>query len=158
MGIGDRLKNLLNVSEEEYADAYDIDEEETVEEDYSKDVRSSGFSFNRSRTENEGKVVDMRTSVPAAAQASNKTKIVFRKLEQLEDVASVADSINEKKIVVLNLETCHDEVSIRIIDFLNGVSYANNGDMRRIAGRVYIITPYNVPLTGELLDGIEQSF
>ena len=38
-----------------------------------------------------------------------------------------------------------------------GVAYANNGDIKRVAGRAYIITPYNVPLTGELLDEVEHS-
>ena len=30
-------------------------------------------------------------------------------------------------------------------------------EMKRVAGRAYIITPYNVPLTGELLDGFDYS-
>lgn len=160
MGIGNKFKNLFNISEEEYAGNFDFDETDADEEEeiFSKDTRSGGFGFNKSHGETDGKVVDIRSSVPAAAQATNKTKIVFRKLEQLEDAASVADSINEKKIVLLNLETCNDDVLKRIIDFISGVSYANNGDMQRIARKVFIITPYNVPLTGELLDGIEQAF
>ena len=158
MGIGNRIKNIFNVSEEDYADDFDMEEEERADEDYSKDVRSSGFGFNRSRNESDSKVVDIRTSVPAANQGSPKAKIVFNKLDRYEDVAGVADDINEKRIVVLNLETCPNDVSVRIIDFLSGVAYANSGEMKRIAGRVYIITPYNVPLTGEMLDGIEHTY
>ena len=59
---------------------------------------------------------------------------------------------NEKRIVILNLETCPNDVSQRIIDFLYGVAYANHGDFKKVAGRAYIITPYNVPVSGELLD------
>jgi len=160
MNFGSKLKNLFNVSEEEYYDDMDIEENERDEEDYSsRDVRSNSFGFNRSRSENEGKVVDLRTSGPAAAtQGSSKAKIVFNKLDRYEDVATVADDINDKRIVVLNLETCPNDVSVRIIDFLSGVAYANSGEMKRIAGRVYIIAPYNVPLTGEMLDGIEHAY
>ncbi|NLX93068.1 MAG: cell division protein SepF [Clostridiales bacterium] len=82
---------------------------------------------------------------------------MFKKLDRFEDVAGVADVLNEKRIVVLNLETCQPDISRRIIDFLYGVAYANNGELKRIAGRAYIITPYNVPLTGELLDEADSS-
>ena len=157
MGFGDKFKNIFNLSEEEYFDDMDIDEGERADEDYSKDVRSSGFSFNRSRNEsNDGKVVDMRSSVPASAPSS-KAHVVFKKLDRYEDVGNVADVLNEKRIVILNLETCPNDVSVRIIDFLSGVAYANGGEMKRVAGRAYIITPYNVPLTGELLDGFDHS-
>lgn len=159
MGFGDKIKNLFSVSEEEYYDDMDLEENERDTEDYSKDVRSNSFGFVRSsRTDSESKVVDMRPAAPANAQTSAKAKIVFNKLDRYEDVGSVADDVNDKRIVVLNLETCPNDVSVRIIDFLSGVAYANSGEMKRIAGRVYIITPYNVPLTGEMLDGIDRAY
>ncbi len=154
MGFGDKFKNIFNVSEEEYFDDMDMNDNDRDGDDSPRDVRSSGFSFNRSRNESsDGKVVDMRSSVPAQA---SKAQVVVKKLDRYEDVGSVADVLNEKRIVVFNLETCPNDVSVRIIDFLSGVAYANGGEMKRIAGRAYIITPYNVPITGELLDGFDH--
>ena len=154
MGFGDKFKNIFNVSEEEYFDDMDIDDNDRDIDESPRDVRSSGFSFNRSRNESsDGKVVDMRSS-PAAQ--SSKAQVVVKKLDRYEDVGSVADVLNEKRIVVFNLETCPNDVSVRIIDFLSGVAYANGGEMKRIAGRAYIITPYNVPITGELIDGFDH--
>ena len=155
MGMMDKFKNMFNMSEEEFLDDVDIDEEEPEKDDYSHDVRSN-FSFGH-KNERDNKVVDIRSSVPAAAAASSKAHVVFKKLDRYEDVGSVADVPNEKRIVILNLETCPNDATIRIIDFLSGVAYANNGDIKRVAGRAYIITPYNVPLTGELLDEVEHS-
>ena len=155
MGMMDKFKNMINMSEEEFLDDVDIDEEEPEKDDYSHDVRSN-FSFGH-KNETDNKVVDIRSSVPAAAAASSKAHVVFKKLDRYEDVGSVADVLNEKRIVILNLETCPNDATIRIIDFLSGVAYANNGDIKRVAGRAYIITPYNVPLTGELLDEVEHS-
>ena len=154
MGMMDKFKNMFNMSEEEFLDDVDIDEEEPEKDDYSHDVRSN-FSFGH-KNERDNKVVDIRSSVPAAAAASSKAHVVFKKLDRYEDVGSVADVLNEKRIVILNLETCPNDATIRIIDFLSGVAYANNGDIKRVAG-AYIITPYNVPLTGELLDEVEHS-
>lgn len=152
MGMMDKFKNMFNMSEEEFLDDVDLDDEEPEREDSSRDMRSN-FSFNH-RNDRDGKVVDIRSSVPAA---SSKAHVVFKKLDRYEDVGSVADVLNEKRIVILNLETCPNDATVRIIDFLSGVAYANNGDIKRVAGRAYIITPYNVPLTGELLDEVEHS-
>ena len=82
---------------------------------------------------------------------------MFKKIDSFEEVVPVADILNEKRIVILNLETCPDNDSRRIIDFLSGVAYANSGTMQRVAGRAYIVTPNNVPLSGELLDEVANS-
>lgn len=156
MGLGDKIKTLFNVSEEEYYDDMDIEENEAAEEESAKDVRSSSFGFGRSRSESDSNVYDMRTSAPAS-HGGSKTNIKVYKIDRFDDVATVAQQINDKKIVVLNLETCPSDVSVRIIDFISGVSFANSAEIKRIAGKVYIISPYNVPLTGEMLDGIEHT-
>lgn len=152
MGFADKFKNMFNMSEEEFFDDVDLDEEDMNEED-SREVKSN-FSFGRQRSDHENKVVDIRSSVSAT---SAKAHVVFKKIDRFEDVGSVADVLNEKKIVILNLETCPNDATVRIIDFLSGVAYANNGDIKRVAGRAYIITPYNVPLTGELLDEVGRA-
>lgn len=158
MSIVNKFKNMFSMSEEEFLDDVDLDDNDSNEEDYSRDVRSN-FGFNRSKSDGDtgNKVVDMRSSVPAATAASSKAHVVFKKLDRFEDVGSVADVLNEKRIVILNLETCPNDVSVRVIDFLSGVAYANSGEIKRVAGRAYIITPYNVPLTGELLDEMSNS-
>ena len=59
---------------------------------------------------------------------------------------------------MLNLETTQKDVARRIIDFLSGVAYANGGKIKRVATDTFIITPYNVDLTGDdLLDEIESN-
>lgn len=60
--------------------------------------------------------------------------------------------------MVLNLEKTEKDVSRRIVDFLSGVAYANNGKIKRIATNTFIITPYNVDLTGDdVLDELENN-
>ena len=58
---------------------------------------------------------------------------------------------------MLNLESTNKEVSRRLIDFLSGVAYANEGQIKRVANSTYIITPYNVDFVGDLLDELESS-
>lgn len=152
MGMMDRLKKFVNVSEEEYFgevnEGQDVDG--YAEEGY---VPQAGPQARRSDVQPESsaapKVVDIRSNT--------RPQVVFKKMDSLDGLTAVADILNEKRIVILNLETCPVDITRRIIDYLSGVAYANQGDIKRVAGRAYIITPYNVPLTGELLDQIESA-
>ena len=129
MGMMDKFKNMFNMSEEEFLDDVDIDDEEPEKED-SRDVRSIFLSITEATDNKCCRYTFVRS---AAAAASSKAHVVFKKLDRYEDVGSVADVLNEKKkrIVILNLETCPNDATVRIIDFLSGVAYANNGDIKR---------------------------
>ena len=84
-------------------------------------------------------------------------QVVLVKPESFDNVTEVADHLNERKTVVLNIESMTKDVARRWIDFLTGVAYANRGQMKKIANSTYIITPYNVDLTGGLLDELESN-
>ena len=82
---------------------------------------------------------------------------VLVKPERFEDASTIADHLNNKRTVVLNLESTNKEVSRRLVDFLSGVAYANNGQIKRVANSTFIITPYNVDIMGDLLDELENN-
>lgn len=152
MKLKDKLMKYINVTDDDYIDS--------AESDYSDDfdfepaqapVQESPRAASHSRSEkaSANNVVNINSS---KASSQPKPHVVFQKIDRFEEVGEVADILNEKRIVILNLETCPNDVSQRIIDFLYGVAYANHGDFKKVAGRAYIITPYNVPVSGELLD------
>ena len=89
--------------------------------------------------------------------APNQLKVVLVKPERFDDASMVADHLNEKRTVVLNLESTNKEVSRRLVDFLSGVAYANNGKIKRVANSTFIITPYNVDVMGDILDELEST-
>lgn len=73
--------------------------------------------------------------------ATTQLKVVLVKPERFEDASTIADHLNNKRTVVLNLESTNKEVSRRLVDFLSGVAYANNGQIKRVANSTFIITP-----------------
>ncbi|NLL63792.1 MAG: cell division protein SepF [Ruminococcaceae bacterium] len=83
-------------------------------------------------------------------------QVVLAKPERFDDASAIADNLNEKRTVVLNLESANRDVARRLIDFLSGVAYANGGQLKRVANSTFIITPYNVNVSGDLLDEIES--
>lgn len=154
MGFKEKLKQFINVSDDDYIDSAEPAYEDDFDFQPSAPAAPAGRQTQQARTERttaaSNNVVNINTSKQAPGQP--KPHVVFQKIDRFEEVGEVADILNEKRIVILNLETCPNDVSQRIIDFLYGVAYANHGDFKKVAGRAYIITPYNVPVSGELLD------
>ena len=156
MSLKDKLKQFINVTDDDYIESAETDYNDDFDFEPAKQSASAEKTqterVRRERTYNNSNnnVVNMNSSKAASNQP--KPHVVFQKIDRFEEVGEVADILNEKRIVILNLETCPNDVSQRIIDFLYGVAYANHGDFKKVAGRAYIITPYNVPVTGELLD------
>lgn len=89
--------------------------------------------------------------------ATAQLQVVLVKPERFDDASVVADHLNSKRTVVLNLESANKDVSRRILDFLSGVAYANNGQIKKVANCTFIITPYNVGIMGDLLDELENN-
>lgn len=140
MGIKDKLSGFFRAQEDEYDDfegAYDDYEDEAAPASYVKDTSSD-----------KQKVVSMRNHA--------QLQVVLVKPERFEDAPSIADHLNNKHTVVLNLEKTPKDVQRRLIDFLSGVAYANNGLVKRVAANTFMITPYNVDVMGDMLiDEIE---
>ena len=100
-------------------------------------------------TEKANKVVNIN--------ATTQLQVVLVKPERFDEATAIADHLNEKKTVVLNLEAANKDLSRRLLDFLSGVAYANDGQIKRVANSTYMITPFNVDLMGELMDELESN-
>ena len=139
MGVFDKIKNVFGVDDEDYEDDFEYyEEEEEVAENTVKPDFSQLAQAKKERS------IPMQT----APAASAPLQVVLVKPEKFDDASSIADSLNAKKTVVLNLEATSKEVSRRLVDFLSGVAYANNGQLKKIANSTFIITPYNVDVSG----------
>lgn len=155
MGFKDKLKQFINVSDDDYIEGADNAYEDDFDYSPAQPQAPAARQPQQARTErttNAGSYNVVNINTPKQNAGQPKPHVVFQKIDRFEEVGEVADILNEKRIVILNLETCPNDVSQRIIDFLYGVAYANHGDFKKVAGRAYIITPYNVPVSGELLD------
>ena len=89
--------------------------------------------------------------------ATTQLAVVLVKPDRFENAAEIADHLKDKRTVVLNLEQTNKDVARRLVDFLSGVAYANEGKIKRVANSTYIITPYNVDILGDLIDELENN-
>jgi len=91
------------------------------------------------------------------AAGSGEAYVIFKRLKDFTAATQVADRMTEHKIVILNLESCDDETARRVLDFIGGVGYACSSMVKRIAGRVFMITPKGVSADGEFFDEVKGS-
>ena len=96
-----------------------------------------------------GKVVNIH--------ATTQLQVVLVKPERYENASEVADHLRDKRTVVLNLEKTQHDVARRLLDFLSGVAYAQEGKIKKVALQTYIVTPYNVDIMGDLIDELENN-
>lgn len=153
MAFSDIFKKLLNGSDDEY-DEIEENEQEGAEvtsfsSNYDNDYEAPRSSRIRRQATDSNRVVDIRTTA--------MLQVVLVKPDKFEDARAIADHLNEKRTVVLNLEAASKEVARRLIDLLNGVAYANGGQLKKVSSNTYIITPYNVNVSGDLLDELEST-
>ncbi len=83
---------------------------------------------------------------------SNQSQMFVVEPDRFETAADIADHIRSGHSVVLNLERTDKDTARRLIDFLSGVAYALNGKIRRVSASTFVITPYNVDISGDLMD------
>ena len=78
---------------------------------------------------------------PRADAGSVELKVI--RPEAYDEVSNVADSLLAGCTVVLNLEALERPVMIRMLDFLNGVTYCTGGEIKKVAPATFIITPHD---------------
>ena len=77
--------------------------------------------------------------------------------ERFEQAAEIADHLREHCAVVMNLERASRDVARRLVDFLSGVAYANDGKIQKVAVNTYILLPFRWNLAGDIMDELENS-
>ena len=160
MGIKDTLKNFIGVPDEEEYDDYDYDMEvppSLRERERESREREREYHQQEPSSPYINEVEEHRSNRVVNIHATTQLQVVLIKPERYEDGCSIADHLKEKRTVVLNLENTNKEIARRLLDFLCGAAYANNGQVKKVASNTFLVTPYNVDLMGDLMDELENS-
>ncbi len=120
MSFLDKIKNMLTVDE-----GYETNREFEPVEQEKPDVNET---FDQKESMMEFKVV---------------------RPDSFADVTNIADHLLNNCTVVLNLEATNKDIAKRTIDFLAGVAYSINGQLKNISNNTYVITPFNVDVEDE---------
>ena len=154
MGFIDELKRLARPYEDDDLDDFDdyepVGRSNAVREKV-RDRDTGGISYDQDT------VSDRRNNKVVNIHTTTQLQVVLVKPDRFEAASEIADHLREKRTVVLNLESTNKDIARRLLDFLSGVAYANEGKIKKVAISTYIITPYNVDILGDLINDLENN-
>jgi cell division inhibitor SepF len=146
MGFVESVKGMFGFGD--YDDEFEDDYEYEDEEEYEDAPRASVFNNRRSN-----KVV------PIAPQGS-QSKIVVLKPKCFNNSTAVADELRKRRPVIVDVGALDPDEARRVVDFISGTVYGIDGKMQKITSGIFVATPSQVEIMGEVVkdtDGLEWS-
>lgn len=87
--------------------------------------------------------------VAGAGDAESNIELKVVRPATFEEVGNIADYLLDGCTVVLNTELLDEPSTFRMLDFLNGVTYSTDGEIKNVSRATYIITPHNVDVSDD---------
>ncbi|MDM8205350.1 cell division protein SepF [Ligilactobacillus salivarius] len=144
MSLSEKLSNWFNgVPEEEYY-------EEVTD---SKQAVSTNTNVNRAsepEKDNNRQVMSLMSSKNNSTTVQREQKIMVFDPSVFSDVKNIGKMILNGRAVIVNFRKMDENQIHRVIDFLSGLIFAVNGDMQRIGEKIFLCTPKNFKIEGDL--------
>ena len=80
-------------------------------------------------------------------QYSTEVKLV--KPEDYGNPNQIADHVINRRTVILNMEETSKETARRLLDYLNGVAYAIQGQVKKVSEKTFVIAPKSILLSSD---------
>lgn len=96
---------------------------------------------------------EVRTPAPSqkttniGSNAALEMKVV--KPERFDSAVGIGEHLLARRTVVINFEETNKETIRRILDFLGGVVFAIEGNIKKVSDATYIVTPKNVDVSAD---------
>ena len=84
-----------------------------------------------------------------ANQREGNIELKLAHPDGFDDVSTIADYLLDGCTVLLNLEAVEKSEMLRMLDFLNGVTYTTGGEINLVSQNTYVITPNDVDVSEE---------
>ena len=176
MGVLDKFLNIMKLDDGD--DEYDDDEffdDDEYDDDYEEKPKRSLFHKPAKDTdkdlgeeEDEDYTASVKTKssfsnnkVTPMRQPSRRTTVNMEvcviKPTSVEDSREITETLLSGRTVILNLEGLDLEIAQRIIDFTSGATFAISGNLQKISNYIFLVTPTNVDISGDLQDLLNTS-
>ena len=170
MGVLDKFLDIMKLSDDD--DYYDDDDffDDEYDDDYDDrpakkslfgsrskkdsyddddyDVRDSKPARRQTPAASSSKITPMRQ--PARRSAGVSMEVCVIKPASVEDAREISETLLSGRTVILNLEGLDLEIAQRIIDFTSGSTFAIDGNLQKISNYIFLVTPTNVDISGDL--------
>lgn len=163
MSVLDKFLSIMKLDDEDdYEDDFfdDDDFEDVPKKSFFKKNKKSDydddeddFYDDKKSTTQSSKVTPMRQPVRRASM-----EVCVIKPTAVDDAREITETLLSGRTVILNLEGLDLEIAQRIIDFTSGATFAISGNLQKISNYIFLVTPTNVDISGDLQDLLGTSF
>lgn len=94
---------------------------------------------------------------PMRKRSGKNMEVFVIKPSNMEETRDIADTLLANCTVVLNLEGLDVDVAQRVIDFSSGACYSIDGSLQKVSNYIFILTPSNVGISGDITDILSSS-
>ena len=105
---------------------------------------------NENQVSNNSKIVSINKKNKKGTKKD--LKLIIYNPESYNEVKAISDDLKNNMPVILNLENIDKDQGRRFIDFISGAVYGINGTVQKIGSGVFLFTPQNVEVDGEVLN------
>ncbi|MCR5027522.1 MAG: cell division protein SepF [Methanobrevibacter sp.] len=156
MGAFEKVKNLFTINYDEFDDDYYNDDfyddvEEPKKTSKSKKHKYDDFEDDEVYTKPSRSSKSSKKVVPMSS-ARKAFEVTVIKPSSYEFTTDIIDNLLNGKAVVLNLEGLKLDLAQRIVDSVSGGCYAISGNLQRVSGYIYLITPSRIEISGDIMD------
>ena len=100
--------------------------------------------------------VDNNKVVPMNQSRLRTSQISLYEPRLYADVKQIATQLLNNRAVIVNFSEMDPKVAGRIVDFLNGTVFAIDGDIERIGKEIFLCTPKNFEVSGDLSTNLKR--
>ena len=166
MSVIDKFLDVMKLGgDDDYDDYDDYDE---FEDDYEDDRSEKRGLFKRRKEddyddyeEEEPPVKSKSQKVTPIRQSGRKQgsgmEVCVLKPTSFDDSREITETLLSNRTVVLNFEGLDVDVAQRIIDFVSGSCFAIGGNLQKVSGFIFLVTPRSVEISGDLQEILSGS-
>lgn len=97
-----------------------------------------------------------KQNVVSLQSVQKSSKVVLVEPRVYAEAQDIADQLKNRRAVVVNLQRIEKDQAKRIVDFLSGTVYAIGGDIQKIGTDIFLCTPDNVEISGNISQIIQE--
>ena len=150
MGVFDKMLDAMKLGDEDDYDDYEDEYEEDDEVEKKSFFKRSSEEEEKKTSSNSASISRFTTMRGGKKSAGNSMEVCVIKPSSFEDAREIAETLLADRTVILNMEGLELGLAQRIIDFISGSCYAIDGNLQKVSNYIFIITPSNVDISGDL--------
>lgn len=114
--------------------------------------------FKADKNASKSKAAKKSKITPLKRKGTANMEVNVIRPSSMEDTKDIADTLLESCTVVLNLEGLDVDTAQRIIDFTCGACYSLGGSLQKISTYIFILTPADVDISGDVQSILSGAF